>query len=42
MLFNKLRAAAISAGKTPAMVPAEVLAASLGPPSFNTVSGEDM
>jgi hypothetical protein len=32
----------VDAGETPAMVPAEVLAASLGPSSFNSVSGEDM
>jgi hypothetical protein len=42
MLLNKLRGAVINAGKTPAMVPAEVLAASLGTSSFSTVSGKDM
>jgi hypothetical protein len=42
MLLNKLRRAVINAGETPAMLPAEVLAASPGPSSFNTVSGEDM
>jgi hypothetical protein len=42
MLLNKLRRAAAKAGETPAIVPAEVLAASLSPSSFNSVSGEDM
>jgi hypothetical protein len=42
MLLNKLRGAVINAGETQAMVPAEVLVASLGPSPFITVSGEDM